>query len=110
MREISVKAKRQVITLFFSGLSYDQISRESGVSKGGVVNIIDDYREGRLVVSGDILLDLLLRRDLVVSCRKEVAKELFDGCSRQDVDRRLPTMLTRVLPKHRGDLDVRRHT
>ena len=54
MREISVKAKRQVITLFFSGLSYDQISRESGVSKGGVVNIIDDYREGRLVVSGDI--------------------------------------------------------
>ena len=54
MREISLKAKRQVITLFFSGLSYDQLSRESGVSKGGVVNIIDDYRDGRLVVTGDM--------------------------------------------------------
>ncbi len=50
MREISIKAKRQVITLFFSGLSYDQISRESDVSKGGVVNIIDEFRAGDLSV------------------------------------------------------------
>ena len=54
MREISIKVKMQVIRLFFTGLSYDQISLETGVSKGAVVNIIDDYREGRLTLTGNM--------------------------------------------------------
>ena len=54
MREISMKTKMQVISLFFAGLAYDQISRETGVSKGAVVNIIDDYRDGRLVLTGNM--------------------------------------------------------
>jgi len=65
-----MKAKIQVITLFFTGLSYDQISRETGVSKGGVVNIIDDYREGRLALSGNMTECVDELRRVAVDLRK----------------------------------------
>lgn len=70
MREISIKAKRQVITLFFSGLSYDQISRESGVSKGGVVNIIDEFRAGCLSVPPGMTEYIDELRRLVVDIKR----------------------------------------
>ena len=70
MREISMKVKRQVVTLFFTGLSYDQMSRDTGVSKGGVVNIVDDYREGRLVLTGDMTEVVDELRRVAVELRK----------------------------------------
>jgi len=48
MREIGVEIKYRVIRSFLAGLSYDEIAGELGISKGSVVNIIDDFRNGQL--------------------------------------------------------------
>jgi len=47
-------------------------------------DILSDI-EKEMVISGDSLLDLLLRRDLVVSCRREVAEGLFEVFSGRDL-------------------------
>jgi len=50
MKEISLNTKFKVIKLFFAGLSYDEIAVQVGIAKGSVVNIIDQFREGKLPV------------------------------------------------------------
>ncbi len=48
MRSINVQMKQRVIRLFLLGSSYDEIVIETGVSKGTVVNIIEDFRKGKM--------------------------------------------------------------
>ena len=47
MREIPLKKRMEVLRLYFEGLSYDEISRKAKVSKGSVVNIVRELREGK---------------------------------------------------------------
>ena len=47
MREIPLKKRMEVLGLYFEGLSYDEISRKAKVSKGSVVNIVRELREGK---------------------------------------------------------------
>jgi len=54
MKQISVSKKLKVVKLFFSGLSYDEIAQQTGVAKGSVVNIIDDFRYGILQAPPDM--------------------------------------------------------
>jgi len=84
MRELSFKTKQQVVVLFFSGLSYDQISQSMGISKGAVVNIIDDYREGRLVLTGNMTecVDELRRVAVDLDLRLD-ARRFLQGCPRR---------------------------
>ena len=37
----------EVLGLYFEGLSYDEISRKAKVSKGSVVNVVRELREGK---------------------------------------------------------------
>ncbi|MBA7673850.1 hypothetical protein ES703_82056 [subsurface metagenome] len=48
MKEINMNKKLKVIELFLAGASYDEITLQVGVSKGSVVNIIDEFRDGEL--------------------------------------------------------------
>jgi len=54
MNEISLVKRNKVVRLFLRGLSYDEIARQIGIGKGSVVNIIEEFREGDLVVSSDM--------------------------------------------------------
>ena len=48
MRRIEENRKARVIKEFLSGLSFDEIAKQVGVSKGSVVNIVDEFRDGTL--------------------------------------------------------------
>jgi hypothetical protein len=50
MREISIELKLRVVKLFLTGLPYDEIVTQLSISKGSVVNIIDDFRDGMLLI------------------------------------------------------------
>lgn len=54
MNEISLVKRNKVVRLFLRGLSYDEIARQIGIGKGSVVNIIEEFREGDLVVPSDM--------------------------------------------------------
>ncbi|MBE9536213.1 MAG: DUF3683 domain-containing protein [Proteobacteria bacterium] len=58
----------------------DRLDEEAASCK----DILSDLEKG-LLVSGDKLVDLLLRRDLVVSCRREVGDVLFEVFSGRDL-------------------------
>ncbi|MFC1909962.1 hypothetical protein ACFLXC_01555 [Chloroflexota bacterium] len=47
MRQLEFKAKMNVLDLYLQGLSADGVVEKSGVSKGAVVAIIKDAREGK---------------------------------------------------------------
>ncbi len=46
MKVLTIAIKHKVIGLFLSGLPYDLIAQQVGISKGSVVNIVDEFREG----------------------------------------------------------------
>lgn len=46
--EIPVRKRLEVVKLYLDGFSYDDISSRIGVSKGSVVNILNEFREGRI--------------------------------------------------------------
>ena len=47
MRQIPFQTKMEVLDLYLQGLSADKVAEKTGVSKGAVVSIIKDAREGR---------------------------------------------------------------
>lgn len=47
MRQIPFQAKMEVLELYFQGLFADKVSEKTGVSKGAVISIIKDAREGK---------------------------------------------------------------
>jgi len=50
MREISMELKLRVIKLFLTGLTFDEIAAQLPVSKGSVVSIVADFRNGDLPI------------------------------------------------------------
>lgn len=70
MREIHEYKKKQAIKLFLSGVSYDDIAKKLGIAKGTVVNIIDDFREGRLKLPLDCAEYVDSLRKVAVDLRK----------------------------------------
>ncbi len=47
MRQLEFQVKMHVLDLYLQGLSADRVAEKSGVSKGAVVTIIKDAREGK---------------------------------------------------------------
>ena len=47
MRQLEFQVKMKVLELYLLGLSADRVAEKSGVSKGAVVALIKDAREGR---------------------------------------------------------------
>ncbi|MGD9118535.1 MAG: hypothetical protein PVJ08_07395 [Dehalococcoidia bacterium] len=48
MRKLSQNIRQQSVKLFLQGFTYDDISWKLRIAKGSVVNIIDEFREGKL--------------------------------------------------------------
>lgn len=70
MREINIHKKTRIIRLYLRGLSYDEIVGQIGVSKGSVVNIVNDFREGKLRLPPDMSEYVDALRQVAVDLRK----------------------------------------
>ena len=70
MREISQNIREQTVKLFLQGITYDDISWKLKIAKGSVVNIINEFREGDLSLSGDMTDHVDELRHLVVDLKK----------------------------------------
>lgn len=70
MRELNRDIKLQVIKLFLLGWTFDEIAQRLGIAKGSVVNIINDYREGRLSIPADMTEHADALRRTAVDLRK----------------------------------------
>jgi len=73
MKEITINTKLKVIKLFLSGLSYDEIAEQTGISKGSVVNIVNEFREGGLPLPPGMTEYIDQLRSLVVDMLKSGA-------------------------------------
>jgi len=54
MYEITLFKRKEVVRMFFQGVSFDAIARQLGIGKGSAVNIIEEFREGDLAVPSDM--------------------------------------------------------
>ena len=70
MKELSTVQKTKVIKLYLSGETFDEIAVKAGVSKGSVVNIINDFREGLLPIPPGMVELVDEVRKLVVDLKK----------------------------------------
>ena len=70
MRELSQNIREQTVKLFLQGVTYDDISWKLKIAKGSVVNIINEFREGDLSLSGDMTDYVDELRHLVVDLKK----------------------------------------
>jgi len=76
MPKIPVRVRMEVLTLYFEGISYDEIVEEMErrgrpVSKGSMVSIVKELREG-VYPRFDLVLDQVEHlRQLAIACRKQ---------------------------------------
>jgi len=70
MKELTTSKKGQVVKLFLTGLSYDEIAQQAGVAKGSVVNIVDEFRDGKLSLPPGMTEYIDELRYLVVEMKK----------------------------------------
>jgi len=70
MKEITQNIREQTVKQFLQGITYDDISWKLRIAKGSVVNIINEFREGDLSLSGDMTDYVNELRHLVVDLKK----------------------------------------
>lgn len=70
MEKLSAKKKDNLIRLYLSGWSYDEIAAKAGVSKGSVANVINDLKAGKIPEAGDIGEQIELLRELSLEIKR----------------------------------------
>ena len=70
MELLTMKKRLQVVHLYFSGLSFDQIAAKSGVSKGSITNIINELKAGNFPEAADVVDQIQMLRDLAIDLNK----------------------------------------
>jgi mevalonate kinase len=70
VKELTITQKLKVVKLFLRGLSYDEIAEQTGISKGSVVNIVNEFREGHLPLPSGMTDYIDQLRTLVVDMLK----------------------------------------
>jgi len=70
MKSITWNQKIKVVRLFLGGLSYDEIAQQVGIAKGSVVNIIGEFREGKLPLPPGMGEYVDVLRQLAVDLKK----------------------------------------
>ncbi len=70
MREITQNIREQTVKQFLQGITYDDISWKLKIAKGSVVNIIDEFRDGKLSLPDDITDYVDELRHVVVDLKK----------------------------------------
>jgi hypothetical protein len=73
MKELKENQKTKVIKLFLTSYTYDQIAKETGIAKGSVVNIVDDFRDGKLPIPAVMAEYVDELRHLIVDMKKHDA-------------------------------------
>ena len=71
MKVIGINTKYRVIELFITGDTLDEIVEQLPVSKGSVVGIVNDFREGRLRLPDRMTVYVDELRRLVVDMKKK---------------------------------------
>ncbi len=100
MKKLDTIKRDEIIRLFFYGNTYDEIVDRTGVGKGSVTNIIEEYRNGTLGLPLDIIsyvdelrrvtVDLKKNRTNVASMKvhlKLQARILEMGVSESELER-----------------------
>lgn len=70
MEELTLKKKLQVVYLYFSGLSFDQMVAKTGISKGSVGNIINELKAGNFPEAADVTDQIETLREIAVDLAK----------------------------------------
>ena len=70
MQKLSLRKKLNIVRQFFSGLSYDEITSKTGISKGSVANVIAELKAGAFPEAGDLGEQLDLLRELSVEIKR----------------------------------------
>ena len=70
MEEISPKKRLQVVQLYFSGLSFDQIAVKTNISKGSVTNIVNESKAGNFPEAANVTDQIETLRELAVDLAK----------------------------------------
>jgi predicted nucleic acid-binding Zn-ribbon protein len=70
MEQLTKKKRLQVVYLYFSGLSSDQIAAKAGISKGSVGNIITELKVGNYPETADLTDQIETLRELAVNLAK----------------------------------------
>ena len=70
MKELSQNIREQTVKLFLQGVTYDDISWKLKIAKGSVVNIIDEFRDGKLSLPDDMTDYVDELRHMVVDLKK----------------------------------------
>lgn len=70
MKPIDLHNRIKVVKLFIGGYSYDEIAQHLGIAKGSVVNIVNEFREGSLMVPPGMNEYVDELRRLVVDLKK----------------------------------------
>jgi len=71
MREINIELKLKAVQLFLQGDSYDEITAKLNISKGSVVNIVEQFRNGNLHIPSGMTWYVDELRRLAVDIRKQ---------------------------------------
>ena len=71
MKSISTKIKGKVFELFLQGYSYDEIAKQTGIGKGTVASIIDDFRNGVIPIPPGMGEYVDTLRKLAVDLKKQ---------------------------------------
>jgi len=70
MEQLTQKKRLQVVYLYLSALSFNQIAAKAGVSKGSVENIINELKAGNFPEAADVADQIETLRELVVDLAK----------------------------------------
>jgi chromosome segregation ATPase len=70
MRKLDLHIKLQVIKLFLNGYTLDEIAEQLDIAKGSVVNIINDFRAGKISLLADMTEYIDGLRKVTVDLRK----------------------------------------
>jgi hypothetical protein len=71
MRELSQNIRQQTVILFLQGFTYDDIAWKLRIAKGSVVNIIDEFRDGKLLLPDNITDYVDELRHVAVDLKKQ---------------------------------------
>jgi len=70
MEKLSVRKKQNIVKLYLSGMSYDEIAPKTGVSKSSVGNIIAEFKAGAFPEAADIGEQVELLRELSIELKR----------------------------------------
>jgi hypothetical protein len=70
MERLSARKKLAIVRQYLSGLSYDEITVKSGVSKGTVANVVVELKAGRFPEAADVVEHIELLRELSLDLKR----------------------------------------